>query len=87
METIQVTLPTTTRAFIDAEVASGAYRTPDDFICALIEKAQQRKLAHARVETLLLQGLTSGDPIEVSPEFWAERCRRLEDAIRASGEP
>jgi antitoxin ParD1/3/4 len=31
--------------------------------------------AQARLEALLLEGLDSGEPVEVTPEFW-EECRR-----------
>jgi hypothetical protein len=38
------------------------------------------------IEAKLLEALDS-DPIEVTPEFWEERRRRLEKVIAAKGHP
>lgn len=37
--------------------------------------------AEAEVESLALEGLHSGDPIEVGPGYWEEKHRRLNDRL------
>jgi hypothetical protein len=47
-----------------------------------MEDRKMESMATARLETLLLEGLASGDPIPVTKEFWAdlkaEAVRRVE---------
>ena len=37
----------------------------------------QARAAERRLEELLLEGLGSGEPIEVTPEFWEQKRRDL----------
>jgi len=37
--------------------------------------------AEAEIESLALEGLNSGDPIEVEPSYWDEKHRRLNDRL------
>ena len=41
--------------------------------------------AEEELEALALEGLNSGDPIEVGPGYWEERHRRLEERLKKSG--
>lgn len=38
---------------------------------------QQEPLAEDRIEQLLLEALASGDPIEVTPEYWEKKRAEL----------
>lgn len=42
----------------------------------LIRADQKRKLEE-RIDTLLLEGLESGEPIAITPEYWEEKKRKL----------
>jgi hypothetical protein len=37
--------------------------------------------AEAEIESLALEGLNSGDPMEVGPSYWEEKHRRLNDRL------
>ncbi len=41
--------------------------------------------AHKELEELALQGLNSGDPIEVNLSYWQEKHRRLDDRLKKTG--
>jgi antitoxin ParD1/3/4 len=41
--------------------------------------------AEQEITALALEGIQSGDPIEVSAEYWAEKHRRLDQRFSASG--
>jgi antitoxin ParD1/3/4 len=69
---ILVQLPDTAQTFIDEQVASGHFGSASDFIANLVEQAR-RNAAHERVEHLLLEGLDSGPPIEITPEYWQRK--------------
>jgi hypothetical protein len=41
--------------------------------------------AHEELEELALEGLNSGDPIEINLSYWKEKHRRLEDRLKKTG--
>ena len=36
------------------------------------------KIDAARIEDLIMEGINSGEPFEVGPDYWEEKHRRLE---------
>jgi antitoxin ParD1/3/4 len=83
---ITVQLPDTAQSFIDEQVASGRFTSPSDFIANLVEQAR-RQAAHERIENLLLEGLDSGPPIEVTPDYWEKRKEELAAKYRRPDKP
>jgi antitoxin ParD1/3/4 len=82
MTTMNITLPEPMRQFIEKQVNSGSYGTASEYMRALVREDQKRK-AQERLETLLLEGLDSGDPIEATPEFWQDLRGRIESRRKA----
>ncbi len=68
---MNISLPDEMRAFVEEQLKSGGYSTASEYLRELIRNAQKEK-ARARLEALLLEGLDSGDPIEMTPESWRE---------------
>jgi len=77
MQTLEVSLPAPLREFVDAQVTAGTYKTPSGYIAALVEQAR-KQAAKAKLEALVLEGLESGVPIEVTPEYWERKRRSME---------
>lgn len=69
MTTLTISLPDSLKEFIDREVETKGYGNVSEYVRGLLRQAQERE-AHQRLEALLLEGLTSGGEIEVTPEFW-----------------
>ena len=44
--------------------------------------ARADREAEEELETLALEGLNSGDPIEPGPGYWEERHRRLHEGLK-----
>jgi predicted kinase len=40
------------------------------------------ELAHEELERLALEGLDSGDPMEIDSGYWQEKHRRLDDQLK-----
>ena len=76
MTSMNITLPEPMREFVEAQVESGSYGTASEYVRALIREDQKRK-AQERLESLLLEGLESGDSIEATPVFWAQLRSRI----------
>jgi hypothetical protein len=41
--------------------------------------------AEEELEALALEGLNSGDPIQVGPGYWEEKHRRLDERLKKTG--
>ena len=76
METVTIALPESLKDFIEAQVAEGGYSGVSEYLQMLIKEDQKRK-AEEKLEVLLLEGLNSGEPIEVTEAFWQEKQRQL----------
>jgi antitoxin ParD1/3/4 len=75
-ETLTILVPESLKEFVEAQLGENGYNTPSDYVCALIREDRKRK-AEEKLEALLIEGLESGPPIEVTPEFWEEKRARL----------
>jgi antitoxin ParD1/3/4 len=73
---MNISLPDSMKHFIEGQVAAGGYSSASEYVRALVRADQQRQ-AKARLETLLLEALDSGDATTMTPEDW--------DAIRREG--
>ncbi|PAX51636.1 type II toxin-antitoxin system ParD family antitoxin [Brunnivagina elsteri] len=76
MTTLNISLPDAMRAFIDEEVAKGDYSTASEYIRDLIRQAQ-KKAEEKKLEIMLLEGLDSGKPIEVTDEWWEQKRAQI----------
>ncbi len=47
--------------------------------------AREERVAEDELEALALEGLNSGDPIEIEPGYWEEKHRRLEERLKQTG--
>lgn len=77
-ETLTVSLSAQLKEFIRQEVASGRFRNDSEVVREglrlLAERNHQRRL-----EELLIEGLESGEPIELTDEVKASLRRRVEE--------
>lgn len=71
MTTVTISLPESLKEFIDTEVQTKGYGNVSEYVRGLLRAAQARD-ADAQLETLLLEGLTSGRDIALTPDFWRE---------------
>lgn len=76
MTNINVSLSEPMRKWVEAQVKTGRYGNLSEYVRELI-RSDQAKAAERRLEELLLEGLGSGEPIEVTPEFWEKKRRDL----------
>ena len=76
MTTLNFSLPEYLKRWVEAQVAAGGNGDTSEYIRELIRFDRKRK-AEERLEALLLEGLDSGPPIEITPEFWERKRREL----------
>jgi antitoxin ParD1/3/4 len=78
LTTLNVSLPRPQREFVEAEAARSGCTTTSEYVRRLIHDAQKRA-AHDELERKLLEGLRSGAPIEITPEYWERKRKELVD--------
>ena len=78
MSELMITLPDALQAYVEEQVASGKFETTSEYLRQLVADDQKRK-AQQSLENLLLDGLASGEPIAVTPEFWQQLWGRVNE--------
>ena len=81
MTTLNVSLPESMRTFIDEQIKSQGYSTASEYIRHLIRK-EQEAIEDKRLEALLIEGLESGEPVEINEEWWHNKREELMQRLR-----
>ena len=76
LASLNISLPQTLKDYVEAQVKAGGYSTPSEYLRELLRQDQKQR-AEERLEALLLEGLKSGEPIEITPEYWENKRRQL----------
>ena len=71
------------KLFVDEQVQSGGYRSVSEYVRELV-RCDQKERAGTRLETLLLAGLESGEPLPLDAGYRDSLWREL--AARRRGE-
>lgn len=74
---MNVSLPDTLKDYVEEQVAVGGYGTSSEYLRELIREDKKRK-AQEHLETLLIEGLESGEPVPVGPDFWNTLWARVD---------
>lgn len=81
MRSLNISLPESMRSFIEDQTRRGGFGTASEYLRSLIRDAQKRQ-AEDRLESMLLQGMDSGKPIDATPGYWSGKKARLGRAPR-----
>jgi len=76
METMNIALPESMKAFVQKRAAEGNFSSVGEYVLDLIRADQQRR-HEERLDELLLEGLASGEPIEVDEAYWQAKREKL----------
>lgn len=76
MSTMNISLPDCMKQFVDLQVCERGYSTSSEYVRDLI-RSDQTKLAEQRLASLLLDGLKSGESIEVNHSYWDSKRESL----------
>jgi antitoxin ParD1/3/4 len=76
METMNIALPESMKAFVQQRVSEAGYSSVSEYVRELI-RSDQKHRQEERIDALLLEGLDSGELIEVTKEYWEAKKRKL----------
>ena len=77
---LNIALPDQVLAFIEEQATATGFNTASEYVYHLILREQERT-QQKRVESLLLEGLESGEPIEVTDDWWNQKRSQLNARI------
>ena len=80
MKSINISLPESMRTYIDQQISLHGYGTASEYIRDLIRNDQKQK-AKEHLETLLLQGLESGEATVMTEQDWRDIRKTVEKKI------
>ncbi len=76
MTSLNISLPKPLKNYVEAQVNSGHYSTPSEYLRTLIREDRTKK-ERDRIEAMLLKSVQSGEPREANKEFWEKKQREL----------
>ena len=76
MASLNISLPQSLKDYVEDRVSVGGYSTPSEYLRELLRQDQKQR-TEDKLETLLLEGLESGEAIEITPEYWENKRKRL----------
>jgi len=76
LTSLNISLPQSLKDYVENQVRDSGYSTPSEYVRSLLREDQKRR-AQEKLEALLLEGLESGKPIEIKPEYWETKRRQL----------
>jgi antitoxin ParD1/3/4 len=76
MPTMNISLPENLKDFVESQVQSGDYSSVSEFMRTLVRR-EQKDRDREQLELRILEGLNSGDAVEVTPEMWSQLRQRL----------
>lgn len=76
MTSLNISLPQFLKDYVEEQVTGSGYSTPSEYVRELLRQDQKRR-AQEKLEALLLEGIDSGKPIEITPEYWEKKRQQL----------
>jgi antitoxin ParD1/3/4 len=71
MKSINISLPDTMRAYVEELVAQGGYSSVSEYFRELVRQDQKHR-AKEQLQTMLLEGLNSGNATEMTAQDWED---------------
>jgi antitoxin ParD1/3/4 len=69
MVKITLSIPEDLQAFLECQTIKNGFRLTDDYLCNLLKGEQERE----QLEGILIEGVESGEPIEVDDDWWEQK--------------
>lgn len=80
MTNLNISLSDTMGEFIEQQLQEKGYSSANEYIIHLIRQEQEKE-AQNQIENLLLEGLNSGEPIEMTEEWWKNKRKEVINRI------
>ncbi|MBD2298915.1 type II toxin-antitoxin system ParD family antitoxin [Nostoc sp. FACHB-87] len=77
---LNISLPEQLQEFLEQQVVTGGYANTNEYINHLIRQEQER-IAQKHLESMLIEGIESGEVVEITDEWWEQKRARLVEQL------
>lgn len=81
---LNISLPDQVQTFVEEQAIAAGFNSANDYVYHLIVREQERIAQQAQIESLLIEGLESGEPIEATDDWWEQKRTRLVERFQQS---
>jgi antitoxin ParD1/3/4 len=74
---LNISLPDQVQPFVEAQAIAAGFNSANEYVYHLILREQERIAQQQQVESLLVEGLESGEPIEATDDWWEQKRTQL----------
>lgn len=74
---LNISLPDQVQTFVEEQAIAAGFNSANEYVYYLIMREQERIAQQQRVESLLIEGLESGEPIEATDDWWEQKRTQL----------
>lgn len=74
---LNISLPDQVQTFVEEQAIAAGFNSVNEYVYHLILREQERIAQQHRVESLLVEGLESGEPIEATDDWWEQKRTQL----------
>jgi antitoxin ParD1/3/4 len=79
---LNISLSEQIQTFVEEQASVAGFDSVDDYIHDLILREKARIAQQDKIESLLLEGLESGEPIEATDDWWEQKRDRLAERFQ-----
>jgi antitoxin ParD1/3/4 len=81
---LNISLPDQVQPFVEEQAIAAGFNSINEYIYHLIVREQERLDQQERIESLLIEGLESGEPIEATDDWWKQKRIQLVERFQQS---
>jgi antitoxin ParD1/3/4 len=81
---MNISLSDQVQTFVEEQAIAAGFNSANEYVCHLILREQERVAQHERIESLLLEGLESGEAVEATDGWWEQKRTQLVERFQQS---
>jgi antitoxin ParD1/3/4 len=74
---LNISLPDQVQTFVEEQAIAAGFNSANEYVYHLILREQERIAQQERIESLLLEGLESGEPVDATEDWWEQKRTQL----------
>jgi antitoxin ParD1/3/4 len=86
MKSMNISLPDTMQAYVEELVEQGGYSSVSEYFQELVRQDQKQR-AKEQLQTMLLEGLNSGEATEMTAQDWEDIRQAVRDQLKLRNNP
>jgi antitoxin ParD1/3/4 len=81
---LNISLPEQIQTFVEEQAIAAGFNSANEYVYHLILRERERIAQKAQIESLLVEGLESGEPVEATDDWWEQKRTQLVERFQKS---